>query len=331
MIHSLVRSKQPARSAWTLERLVHERSIALGYAVDSTSAYTYGSALNSYIEFCHLHNFSIEPTLDTFSFYIVFMCRHINPRSVDSYLSGICNQLEDHWPEVRNIRKSPLVSKTLKGCKRLWGREVKRKLPLSRDQLNHAVTNLPPSPSYDDILWLVMLFTGFYALLRLGEMVMHSNPSLRNPRKYVRRLTAKINPSNYEFTLPGHKADPLFEGSRVIITNHTALKFFRTYVLSRDNKFPLNPYLWVCSNGSLPTRAWFIRRLRHLFPDSNIAGQSMRAGGATALAEEGAPPHLIQSSGRWASDTFQIYVRKHPALLHAMLLANNSSQRSPTI
>jgi hypothetical protein len=62
-----------------------------------------------------------------------------------------------------------------------------------------------------------------------------------------------------------------------------------------------------------------MKKLRRLFPDTNIAGQSMRAGGATALAEDGAPPHIIQASGRWASDTFQIYIRKHPALLQAML------------
>ncbi|KAJ6536656.1 hypothetical protein B0H10DRAFT_2246246 [Mycena sp. CBHHK59/15] len=37
-----------------------------------------------------------------------------------------------------------------------------------------------------------------------------------------------------------------------------------------------------------------MRKLRQLFPDINIAGQSMRAGGATALAEDGAPPHVIQ-------------------------------------
>jgi hypothetical protein len=331
MNHSSVKSRQPKRTAWPIERLIHERSIALGFAIDNTSAQTYGSAVNSYIEFCRLHNFSVEPTIDTFTFYIVFMSRHIDPRSVDSYLSGICNQLEDHWPDVRNIRKSPLVSKTLKGYKRLWSKEVKRKHPLSREQLNDAFTKLPQSPSYDDILWIVMLFTGFFALLRLGEMAMHDNPAQRNPRKYVRRLSASCSPSQYEFLLPGHKADPFFEGNRVLIKDQTACNLFLSYIQFRDAKFPLNPYLWLCSNGSPPTRAWFIRRLRHFFPNTNIAGQSMRAGGATALAEDGAPPHIIQSAGRWASNTFHIYIRKHPTVLHAMLLANKSSHRESTI
>jgi hypothetical protein len=58
-----------------------------------------------------------------------------------------------------------------------------------------------------------------------------------------------------------------------------------------------------------------------LWFDKDIAGQSMRAGSATSLAENGVAPHIIQGIGCWASDTWQIYIRKHPVLLQAMLHA----------
>lgn len=45
----------------------------------------------------------------------------------------------------------------------------------------------------------------------------------------------------------------------------------------------------------------------------------MRAGGATSLAENSVPPNLIQAIGRWASSAFQIYIRKNPVLLQALL------------
>ena len=45
----------------------------------------------------------------------------------------------------------------------------------------------------------------------------------------------------------------------------------------------------------------------------------MRAGGATSLAENGVPPNLIQAIGRWVSSAFQIYIRKNPVLLQALL------------
>jgi hypothetical protein len=127
MISLTPRARQRDRSPWTRERLEKERAIAIGASIDTSSAASYSSALNSYITFCHIHEFPVEPTFDTFSFYIVFMCHHIKPKSVDSYLSGICNQLEPFFPKVREIRRHRLVAKTLQGCKKLRGCATSRK------------------------------------------------------------------------------------------------------------------------------------------------------------------------------------------------------------
>lgn len=59
-------------------------------------------------------------------------------------------------------------------------------------------------------------------------------------------------------------------------------------------------------------------KLRKIFP-KDIRGQSMRAGGATSLAEAGVAPPVIQAIGWWASNSFQIYIRKNPILLQALL------------
>ena len=117
MIDSGVKSKQKRRLAWTRERLLRERAIALGQAIDTSTWKNYGSALNSYLTFVRIHNFPVEPTADTISFFTVFMCHHIKPDSVDTYLSGICQQLEPYFPSVREIRKSILCKHTLAGCK----------------------------------------------------------------------------------------------------------------------------------------------------------------------------------------------------------------------
>ena len=85
---------------------------------------------------------------------------------------------------------------------------------------------------------------------------------------------------------------------------------------------PLHLALWFRANGSIPTRSFFIRKL-HLFFDKEIGGQSMRAGGATFLAEKGTPPSLIQARGRWSSDAFLIYIRKNPALLIDLITGHN--------
>lgn len=146
MIDITAKSRQPPREPWTMERLLHERSIALGFAIDRSSSLTYTSALNSYLTFCKLHQLPIEPSQETLSFFTVFMSSHINPSSVNSYLSGICNQLESYFPDVRQQRNSPLVSRTLAGCLRRFGRPTSRKHPLSRSDLQRVLDHLSPLP-----------------------------------------------------------------------------------------------------------------------------------------------------------------------------------------
>jgi hypothetical protein len=103
----------------------------------------------------------------------------------------------------------------------------------------------------------------------------------------------------------------------------TRLLFLR-YLKSRDTLFPLASPLWLTAAGSVPTRTFFLARLRTVLADRSVGGQSLRTGGATTLAEHGAAPHVIQAAGRWASDTFQIYIRKHPLLLHALMLSQRA-------
>ena len=117
MIRIASTSWQPHREPWTLKRLNYERSILLGLSIDTSTATTYSSALNSYLTFCKMHKLPVEPTPQTLSYYTTFQSFHINPRSVDSYLSGICNQLEPFFLDVRKNRASSLITHTLAGAK----------------------------------------------------------------------------------------------------------------------------------------------------------------------------------------------------------------------
>ena len=168
-----------------------------------------------------------------------------------------------------------------------------------------------------------MLLTGFFALLHLGELTFPNSVKLQNWRKITKRSTVRVSEDQYEFGLPSHKADPFFEGNHIIVKKTqycdiNPLAFFTKYLASRDSLFPLASPLWLTSKGAVPTRQFFISRLRHFF-DRDIAGQSMRAGGATSLAENGVPPSLIQFMGRWSSDAFFIYIQKSPVLIQALL------------
>src|SRR5882724_12058821 len=103
MIWLSAQSRQPQRIAWSNEHLLRERALALGHSIETSTAITYTSHLQSYLTFCKLHHLLITPTIDTFSFYIVYMCHHINPHLVATYLFGICNSLEPYFPSVHII------------------------------------------------------------------------------------------------------------------------------------------------------------------------------------------------------------------------------------
>ena len=322
-------SRQPRREAWSMERLINEHSISLRYSLDTSSFGAYTSALNSYLTFCNLHNLPVEPTQDTLSFYIVFLSTYIKPESVNSYLSGVCRQLESFFPDVRKNRKSLLVSRTMTGCMRRFGSPINRKTPLSHANLLFVLDSMISHPSYDDLLFAAIILTGFYALMRLGELVFSDKKANRNYRKIALRHSVSILPDRYSFFLPSHKGDPFFEGNTIVVqktTNPTdPYNPFLRYLSARDKKFPLHPELWLTSRGCVPTRHWFISRLRRFFP-RNIAGQSLRSGGATSLAEAGADLATIQAIGRWSSDTFRIYIRKNPVVIHAILLGRPAHQ-----
>lgn len=319
---SRITSRQPKRLVIPLERLRQLRARAVGAAIETSTSRNYASALNSYLSFIKSYDIDAEPNPDTLSLYIAFMCENgIKPRSVGTYLTGLCHELLAHFPNIQQWRTSHLVSRTLKGYKKLKGTQISRKLALTTADLSKIISAYP-SPSFDDSLFMALITTGFFGLMRLGELTYPDNKHLRDPRKLIRRASVKIDANQFSFLLPFHKADRFYEGNRVIIRASTATvdphSIFKAYVKIRDQRFPYHSALWVTDNGQIPTRKFFISRLRQFF-GSDISGHSMRAGGATLLAENNTPPHLIQAIGRWSSDAWQIYVRKNPVLIHALL------------
>ena len=143
--------------------------------------------------------------LDTLSFYIVFLSSHINPKSVNSYLSGICRQLEPFYPEICQHRKSLLVSRTMAGCLRRFGTPTKHKKPFSHADLQHVLDSLPPTPSHDDLLFCAILLTGFHVLMCLGELVFPDKRALRKSHSGTRfkSLFSRLNTlSFYPPTVP---------------------------------------------------------------------------------------------------------------------------------
>jgi hypothetical protein len=328
MIIKRDKARQPPRAPWSPEKLFRKRAYAMQHALDVSSKKSYSSAMNSYLTFCDLHKLPIDPTPDTLSFFVAFMCDHIEPRSVRNYLSGVCHGLENVFPGVREARKNILVTRTLAGCLRIYSNPTRRKEPLTVEHLMMAMDAAASPASHNDLLFTSQLLTGFRGLLRLGELTRPDCLALRDKKKLSLRSSFQWleQLESYSFWLPRHKVDRSFQGARIVIGPNVevdALPWMRRYLRSRDRLFPNNPYLWLAADGLPPTRNWFLRRFRRLVPNRQWSGQSMRAGGATFLAEQNTPYDLIQGIGRWSSESFRIYIRRNPTILAIMVRKQN--------
>lgn len=315
------RSRQPARPSWPKDRLVQRRAELLTNSQALATTLTYNSALQSYVTFCTKHNFAIDPTPDTLSFYITYMSTYIKPSSVESYLSGILSRLAPYFPNARAARQHTLVRQTLQGALRLANSPVQRKRPITTDDLRLVLTATSTN-DYDDVLFCALTFTGFFGLLRPSELCFPDSPKRRDVRKLMLRHLVDFRDDSISIPLHAHKADQQLSGNTVLLLRRdddlNPIPILRRYLEIRDHQFPLNPELWSRSDGSIPCYSWFTKRLKALLP-GNIGGSSLRSGGADHLARLGTDPTLIQACGRWASDAYKVYLRTHPALVHHLI------------
>ena len=183
------------------------------------------------------------------------------------------------------------------------------------------------SGELDDLLTTSIIFTGFHALMHLGELTLLDNDAKRSFLKTILHHTVIVTPSTFSFTLPSHKADRFFDGNTVLLETRLGtlcpVKPLIAYLAARDALYPLHPQLWLTSAGSPPTYSWIVRRLKSALGD-DVAGHSLRSGGATALAIAGTPDDHIQARGRWSSNAYQIYIQKHPVMLQSLLHSHSA-------
>src|SRR5260221_1837074 len=259
-IQAGVRARQPKRAAWTLDCLRSQWAIYLSNCLDTSTKVSYQSGFNSYLAFCNLHNFDLEPSPETLSFFISYMAHQSGPtrktisiQTITSYLSRIAHHLEPFYLIIHSIRKHPLVIKTLQGAEKTDGWSISCKLLIEDGHLCLLLTKLGTSNEYDNLLFLTICFTTYHGLMWLGELVVPDNPKMLNFRKLsLRQMVIFIHNDSvhaFKFDLPTHKADCHYHGNSITIQSRHApldpVSVFSHYLSSRDSFFSFLPHLWV--------------------------------------------------------------------------------------
>ena len=178
---------------------------------------------------------------------------------------------------------------------------VSRKSALTLDNLRLVCDRFKHTTSHDDLLFMALLSTGFHRLLRLGELTLPDNSSIRDWHKVTRCQSLVQRQNEFEFLLPAHKADRFFEGNRVLIhafsSSFDPVPIFFCYLFSRDRLFPAATPLWLTSKGEVPSQSFFLSHFHIYFP-KHFGGASLRSGGATLLAQLQTPDHIIRAISR---------------------------------
>ena len=165
------------------------------------------------------------------------------------------------------------------------------------------------------------MICGFHALLHVGELTEPDQIAKELFVKTSLHNTLKLLPDIFSYHLPYHKGDWFFQGNIIMIclipvSPQCPVACMTWYVKLRDARFLLE--LWLASSGDHLLYSWVVSCL-HSTLYEEVGGHSLHSGGMTSLTLAGVSDNMIQSMGHWASDMFQIYIWKHPVLLHALL------------
>src|SRR5271168_821194 len=177
------------------------------------------------------------------------------------------------------------------------------------------------------------LTTCFYAAARVGEFVV---PRLDSLSRFLHVTVANIrvdrDPNGLEVTvlhLPHTKAAPL-EGEDVYWSTHpgptypyAALENHR-----RINRPPPDAHLFAYQHkGRLRplTKTAFIKRLASAAQKADLEplqGHGIRIGATLFYLLSGLPIEAMKVMGRWSSDAFLAYLRKHAQILTPLIQAS---------
>ena len=147
--------------------------------------------------------------------------------------------------------------------------------------------------------------------------------SLRDWRKIIKRASLQFSFGRAGYHLPYHKGDRFYRGTDILFTSQEVanpVSLLQDYVKHRDAVHGGRAALFICENGSHPTRSWFEKKFFAVL-DRSFGGHSPRAGGATFYASLGLSEDIIQALGRWSSEAWKIYIRDNATIRAELQLA----------
>lgn len=238
--------------------------------------------------------------------------------TVNVYLSAVrslhvLNGLPDPLPAFLRVKLAVRAIGTLSD-------PPKQKLPLTFSILQRISTTL--SASYNHAMLWSALLLGYFGCLRASEFAMSGSKYIASKHlslSDVKVCTLGITPY-IALHIKNSKTDTFSRGVKVYIgcSGHEicAVCSMKKYLQLRTTVFPHGEPdpLFVFQNGTALSKNLLAKQLKLLLllagiDPAHYSGHSLRAGAATDAAASGLPDWQISMHGRWASTTYQRYIR----------------------
>lgn len=287
------------------------RETILGASLEPCTCKGYTIAFRHWTTFVHNYHFDLLPNTNSLSLFISW---HWSVSvSVYPLLSGLAFHLRPLMtsPTWDQVRSAPLVLQVLRGGQKWRAHRPRKAILLHHKDITRMVKKaLDSRVCYDDLLWTAMLTVLFTCCGRAEEVSMLDGIQFRNSKKEMRRDGATITPRSFTALLPYHKADPLYTGSHYFFVmkqvgedwSHLVHNWARVW----DCLFGQSDVLFLKSDGTVPTRSWFVRQLKKRL-GKQYTGHSSCPGGATwyvllswddtTIKQQGARPLVVQGMG----------------------------------
>ncbi|KAJ7753907.1 hypothetical protein DFH07DRAFT_744124 [Mycena maculata] len=333
------RSSRHATSSVAEADLQHVTDI-LSHAYADGTLETYGSGLLAFHCFCdsrgvpEAHRAPASP--DLLSAFLAALAGNYAGKTLDGYLAGV-----RAWHIIHGVTWAPNKSE----CDALVRAAItlqpqtatkKRRLPYTVDIITILLSHLDPDIPLDASVGSC-LTTGYYSCARLGELTVKTLSSF-DPSKHVKRsdVREETDANGLVMTvlgLPVTKSKQTGEDIFYSAQNDSTdpRRSFANHL--RINAPPLDSHLFSYKHKGVHrplTKTAFITRIHKAFKAAKLdplQGHGIRIGATLFYLLRGTPFDVVKTIGRWASDAFLLYLRKHAQIMayHGAVHASESS------
>lgn len=281
-----------------------------------------------------MHGLTAFPaTVATLSNWIGHKSKHLQPKTMKKYLTGLGSAQIDMGHENLAVFYSPLLQRLIAGSRRLHGEaDTKERLPITKDILLKLIAGFDQSTRDGSTLYASFCLA-FAAFLRIGEFTYSARDlmDIDFPKWFLTRRSVKLYDDHLELTLPASKTDPFRQGITLTVaaTGDEACAIRALHHLFMWPARSSAP-LFQLERSTSFTREFVTATLRESLAFHGIhghySGHSFRRGAATWAKRVGLSSDDIQLLGRWKSDCYRLYITTHP---QHILAASRRHQQLP--